>query len=298
MIHKDFNYKDLLRRVQVPPNKKVSLKSFDPAYVPRELSKEESEQLLAQGVQLLSEYQDKLYAQDCHSLLIIFQALDAAGKDGTIKHVMSGINPQGCEVHSFKAPNAEELDHDYLWRAHLRMPERGHIGIFNRSYYEETLVVRVHPQFLAGQRLPGFEKGTPKNIWQQRYRQINDFERHLTENGTRILKFYLNVSKEEQKSRFLQRIAAPEKNWKFRAADVDERAHWKQYREAYEDVFRYTSTKEAPWYVIPADNKWFTRVAVASIIYHTLRDMNPSYPKLSAEELAGLDVAKNKLEAE
>jgi len=295
MRHRDLDYKDLLRRTRVPPRKKVSLKDdYDPCYVPPELSKEEAGQLLREGVVHLSEYQDKLYAQDSCSLLIIFQAMDAAGKDGTIKHVMSGINPQGCSVHAFKGPSTEELDHDYLWRAHVRLPERGKIGIFNRSYYEEALVVRVHPEFLAAQRLPK----TGKDIWQRRFREINDFERTLTDNGTRVLKFYLNVSKEEQKRRFLERIEEPEKNWKFSARDVEERAYWKQYRQAYEDVFSNTSTEWAPWYIIPSDNKWFTRVAVASIVYHTLREMNPTYPKLSPAALAGLGEAKKKLESE
>jgi PPK2 family polyphosphate:nucleotide phosphotransferase len=209
---------------------------------------------------------------------------------------MSGINPQGCSVHAFKGPSPEELDHDYLWRAHTRMPERGKIGIFNRSYYEEALVVRVHPEFLRAQRLP--PAATGKDIWQRRFREINDFERYLTDNGTRILKFFLNVSRKEQKRRFLERINEPEKNWKFSHRDVEERGHWKQYRTAFEDIFTHTSTKWAPWYVVPADNKWFTRVTVASVIYHTLREMNPTYPKLSREGLAALAVAKRKLENE
>jgi PPK2 family polyphosphate:nucleotide phosphotransferase len=292
--HKDFDYADLIRRTKVPPKTRVSLKKdYDPGYVPKEFSKEEAEELLATGIQELSHYQDKLYAQDTYSLLVIFQALDAAGKDGAIKHVMSGINPQGCQVSAFKAPSPEELDHDFLWRAHTRLPRRGQIGIFNRSYYEETLVVRVHPQFLDAQRLP-----SNRNIWQQRFEDINNFERYLTNNGTKILKFYLNVSKEEQRRRFLERIAQPEKNWKFSPRDVEERDHWKEYRAAYEEVFRNTSSEEAPWYVIPADNKWFTRVAVASIIYHTLREINPAYPKLRKEELQALAEAKVRLEAE
>ena len=253
-------------------------------------------ELLQQGVHLLSEYQDKLYAQNTNALLIVLQAMDAAGKDGTIKHVMSGLNPQGCEVHSFKAPSVEELDHDYLWRNFKVLPERGRIGIFNRSYYEEVLVARVHPEILQRQQLPPASKG--KDIWKRRFREINDFERYLVDNGILVLKIFLYVSKAEQKKRFLERIERPEKNWKFSASDVAERAFWKDYMAAYEDVFAHTSTDWAPWYVIPADNKWFTRLAVSAVIVAAMREINPQYPTLSKEHKTGLLEAKKTLEQE
>ncbi len=215
-------------------------------------------------LKLLAELQDKLYAQDRWSVLLIFQAMDAAGKDGAIKHVMSGINPQGCQVYSFKAPTSEELDHDYMWRCFKDLPERGRIGIFNRSYYEETLVVRVHEEILAKQKLP--EKLVTKHIWDERYQDIRNFEKYLSRNGTIVRKFFLHVSKEEQKKRFLERIDNPEKNWKFSSADAKERGHWDEYMKAYEDMIRNTATKDSPWYVVPADNKWFTRLVVAAAV--------------------------------
>jgi len=253
----------------------------------------EAEEALAEGVKLLSKLQDTLYAQDRWAILIIFQAMDAAGKDSAIKHVMSGVNPQGCEVSSFKAPSAEELDHDFLWRCAKRLPERGRIGIFNRSYYEETLVVRVHENFLAAQKLPAEVK--TKDLWQQRFEAIRNFEQYLTNNGIVILKFFLHVSKKEQQQRFLARIEDPAKNWKFSINDVHEREHWDEYMHAYEETIKNTATKHAPWYVVPADHKWFTRVVVASAIVETMNALELEYPSLSKEELKELDAAKQAL---
>jgi len=280
----------------VPPGKKIRLKDFDPADTGKFHSKDETLEKLETDIVRLAEYQDVLYAQDTHALLIIFQALDAAGKDSTIKHVMSGVNPQGTEVFSFKQPSAEDLDHDYLWRYHKCAPERGRIGIFNRSYYEEVLVLRVHPEFLRAEKLP---PGTmKKDIWKQRFEQINDFERYLTRNGVAILKFFLNVSREEQRKRFLARLNTPEKNWKFSLGDVKERACWNDYQKAFEAVFNHTSTKWAPWYVIPADHKWFTHVAVADIIISKLKSLNLKYPTVSKEHLQELQAARELLESE
>jgi PPK2 family polyphosphate:nucleotide phosphotransferase len=280
----------------VPPGKQIRLKDFDPADTGKFHSKNEALEKLETDIVRLAEYQDVLYAHDTHALLIIFQALDAAGKDSTIKHVMSGVNPQGTEVFSFKQPSAEELDHDYLWRYHKAAPERGRIGIFNRSYYEEVLVLRVHPEFLRAEKLP--PDTMKKDIWKQRFDQINDFERHLTRNGVAILKFFLNVSREEQRKRFLARLNTPEKNWKFSLADVKERACWNDYQKAFEAVFNHTSTKWAPWYVIPADHKWFTHVAVADIIVSKLKSLNLEYPTLSKEHLQELQSARELLESE
>lgn len=259
--------------------------------------KEQAQADLAKNIERMTELQDMLYAQDVHSLLVVFQAMDAAGKDGAIKHVMSGVNPQGVSVASFKAPSAEERDHDFLWRHQKALPERGKIGIFNRSHYEEVLVVRVHSGILQLQQLPTEVKGD-KNIWKKRFRQIRDWEQHLVENGTHVLKFFLNVSREEQKKRFLARINEPEKNWKFSAADIKERGFWYDYMNAYEDAMENTSTDHAPWYVIPADKKWFTRLAVSEIIVKKLESMNLHYPKVTEEQLANLAAAKNTLEAE
>lgn len=287
----------LIDKLIVPPGKKVSLtKDFDPGWTLGSLKKKEAAERLEDGVKLLAEFQDKLYAQDTYALLVVFQALDAAGKDGTIKHVMSGVNPQGCQVFSFKAPSAEELDHDYLWRCIKRLPERGRIGIFNRSYYEEVLVARVHPAVLDRQKLP--PRWKDKLIWKRRYQEINNFEEYLTHNGIEVLKFYLHVSKQEQKKRFLERIDRPDKNWKFSDADVRERAHWDHYMEAYEDCLRHTSTDWAPWYVIPADNKWFTRLAVAYVIYRKLESLNLTYPDISSEQREALQAARRHLESE
>jgi len=255
--------------------------------------KPKAQEALAAGVEVLAELQEKLWAQDRWSVLIIFQAMDAAGKDGAIKHVMSGVNPQGCEVTSFKAPSAEELDHDFLWRCAKRLPERGRIGIFNRSYYEETLVVRVHQNFLAGQKLPANLK--TKNIWKRRFRDITNFERYLTHNGILVLKFFLHVSKEEQQKRFLARIDDASKNWKFSLNDVREREHWDDYMDAYEQTIRHTASKYAPWYVVPADNKWFTRLVVAAAIVESMNALDLEYPKLDEEQLKALQEAKKSL---
>ena len=287
---------DLAKAFRVTDGKQFRLKDWDPGDTRGFKSREKAQEALTQGIARLREDQDKLYAQDRWALLLIFQAMDAAGKDSTIKHVMSGVNPQGCQVSSFKAPSAEELDHDFMWRTTRRLPERGQIGIFNRSYYEEVLVVRVHPEILAKQRLP--EKLVTKDIWKERYEGINAFERYLTCNGTVIRKFFLHVSKEEQKQRFLERLAEPEKNWKFSLQDVIEREHWDAYMQAYEDMIRSTSTEAAPWYVVPADHKWFTRVVVAEVIADTLESLNLTYPKLDAEKKKELEAARRLLKAE
>ena len=260
---------------------KFRLKDFDPADTGKLHSKENATELLEDGVELLSHMQEKLYAQDRWALLIVIQAMDAAGKDGAIKHVLSGINPQGCDVHSFKGPSQEELDHDYLWRAHKAVPERGKIGIFNRSYYEEVLVVRVHEHILANQKLP--ESLITKDIWQERFEDIRRFERYLTRNGVIIVKFFLNLSRKEQKKRFLQRLDDSKKNWKFSMADVKERGYWKDYQAAYDDMIRNTATKHAPWYVVPADNKWYTRLIVASAVIETLDRLNLRFPDADEE---------------
>jgi PPK2 family polyphosphate:nucleotide phosphotransferase len=250
-------------------------------------------QTLQMGVEALAAMQDILYAQDKWSLLLIFQAMDAAGKDGAIKHVMSGVNPQGCQVSSFKAPSTEELDHDFLWRCQKHLPERGRIGIFNRSYYEEVLVVRVHEAILKGQKLP--EKLITKDIWEERFQDIRNFEKYLNRNGTIVLKFFLNVSKDEQKERFIERVDDPEKNWKFSAADAKERGYWNDYMHAYEDLIKNTSTKKSPWYVIPADNKSYARIAIASAIIHALDEMELKYPKVDEAKIAELKAVKKAL---
>jgi len=281
-------------RLLVPEGKTVRLKDYDPAYTGKFTSKDEAAGKLESDIVKLASLQDVLYARSSWALLLIFQAMDAAGKDGVIKHVMSGVNPQGCQVVSFKTPSAEELGHDYLWRAMKQVPERGHIGIFNRSYYEEALVVRVHPEILRGQRIP---RGlTGKDIWNERFEQINAYEKYLTKNGTIILKFFLNVSNKEQKKRFLERIDTPGKNWKFSPADVRERGFWKEYMSAYEDVFSNTSTAWAPWHIIPADHKWFTRAAVADIVVGRLQSLNLTYPVPDPEHLRGLKEARATLE--
>ena len=285
----------LSHRTIVPPGKKIDLQDYDPADTGKFESKESAQVKLAAGILQLAEYQNILYAQNKFAFLIIFQAMDAAGKDSTIKHVMSGINPQGCQVFSFTSPSTEELDHDYLWRIHKSVPERGRIGIFNRSYYEEALIVRVHPELLAAQSLPHLDL---KQIWPQRFQEINDFERYLTNNGTVIIKFFLHVSKQEQKRRFLNRINAPEKHWKFSAQDIQERAYWDDYQAAYTDIFNHTSTAVAPWYIIPADRKWFTRLTVADIICDRLQQMDLAYPKISDEQRSQLAIAKKALEQE
>ena len=281
----------------VPPNSQISLrKNYDPAYKTQFHEKADAAIKLQADIERLANYQNILYAQNTNALLIIFQAMDAAGKDSTIKHVMSGVNPQGCQVFSFKGPSDEELDHDYLWRTTRALPERGRIGIFNRSYYEEVLVVRVHPEILAKQQLPQLPKGN--QIWKQRFEEINNFEKYLVNNGVIILKFFLNVSKSEQKKRFLDRIESPEKHWKFSANDVKERAFWDDYMTAYEEVFNHTSTEWAPWYIIPADRKWFTRLVVADIICTKLQNLNLQYPTVTEEHKQQLLQAKSLLEQE
>ncbi len=297
MAKRDEALRKPISRFVVPPGRKISLRrDYNPGFRFKAVDKKESEKLLAEGVQLLAGYQDKLYAQNRYALLVIIQAMDAAGKDGIIKHVMSGLNPQGCQVYSFKAPSPEELDHDYLWRCFKALPERGRIGIFNRSYYEEVLIVRVHPELLEGQRLP--PQTVDRNLWKRRLDQINAFERYLVENGIVVLKFFLNISKAEQKKRFLERIDRAEKNWKFSESDVGERAFWNDYMRAYEDCFNHTSTEWAPWHIIPADAKWVTRIAVAAIISHTLEKLDLQYPKVTKEHRASLLKAKALLEAE
>ena len=269
------------------------LKDFDPADTGGLKDKEKAKEMLQGGVDLLSKQQEKLYAQDQWALLVIFQAMDAAGKDGAIKHVMSGINPQGCQVSSFKAPSTEELDHDYLWRAHKALPERGRIGIFNRSYYEEVLVVRVHSEILKGQKLP--KKLVTEEIWKERYEDINAFERYLTRNGVVIRKFFLHVSKKEQRKRFLERLDDPGKNWKFSMADVKERGFWKDYQNAYEEMIQATATKDAPWYIVPADNKWYTRLIVAGAIVEALNDLDLEYPVVDKKLRKELEKVKEAL---
>jgi PPK2 family polyphosphate:nucleotide phosphotransferase len=286
-----------LEKVVVAPNQTVHLpEDFDSSYTGSFKDKKQAEEELEDNVQQLTEQQDLLYANDTYSLLIVFQALDAAGKDGTIKHVMSGVNPQGCQVHSFKAPSVEELDHDYLWRTNCRLPQRGQIGIFNRSYYEEVLIARVHPEVLLQQHLP--PANDKKSVWKKRFEDINHFERYLTNNGVAILKFFLNVSKEEQKKRFLKRIEEQEKNWKFSAADVRERQFWDKYIQAYEQVFTHTSTPWAPWFVIPADHKWFSRLCVSQVIVAKLKSLGLKYPTLAPDKVAALEKAKEELLSE
>jgi PPK2 family polyphosphate:nucleotide phosphotransferase len=292
---------DIIDQFRVVPGKKVRLKDFDPAWagdrdVPKAQRKELAATVLSESVEELAAAQDVLYASDTWAVLLIFQAMDAAGKDSTIKHVMSGVNPQGCQVFSFKHPSAEELDHNFLWRYAKALPERGRIGIFNRSYYEEVLVVRVHPELVAAQRIPGAEVGPA--FWRQRYKDIRRFERHLTRNGTLILKFFLHVSKEEQRRRFLARLEEPDKHWKFSAADLRERGCWDDYMKAYEAALGATSAPWAPWYVIPADHKWVTRALVAHIVTRAIQKLKLTYPEVSDEKRAALADARRQLEAE
>ncbi|HEY2498258.1 MAG TPA: polyphosphate kinase 2 family protein [Candidatus Angelobacter sp.] len=278
---------------EIKHGKSFRLKDFDPGDISGIESKEEANKLLQQGIEFLADRQERLYAQDQWAVLLIIQAMDAAGKDSLIKHVMSGVNPQACEVSSFKQPSTEELNHDFLWRTTRRLPERGKIGIFNRSYYEEVLVVRVHQEFLAKQHLP--PELVSKKIWKERFEDICNFERYLTRNGVVIRKFFLNLSKEEQKKRFLARLDEPEKNWKFSEADVHERQHWDEYMNAYEDMIRHTSTQEAPWYVVPADHKWFTHVAVSSAIIHTMDKLDLQTPKVDKARREQLEAARQEL---
>jgi PPK2 family polyphosphate:nucleotide phosphotransferase len=299
-----FKIEDIINRFRVPPGKKIRLSRFDPAWMGtkemRELGAEElksrAKKLLQKNVEELAEAQELLWANDVYSVLVVLQALDAAGKDGTIEHVMSGVNPQGCQVYSFKKPSAEELDHNFLWRCSKALPERGRIGIFNRSYYEEVIIVHVHPEILAGQKLPPGKKG--KGFWQARYEDINNFEKHLVRNGTMILKFFLNVSRAEQKRRFLARLDDPEKHWKFAVGDVKERKHWPEYMRAYEDMFNATSTPWAPWYVIPADHKMITRALVSSIMAWNIRSLKLAPPKVSGAQRRELAAVREELLAE
>ena len=294
--------KDIVELFRVPPGKKFRLKDHNPGWkqtdefkeLGKDAVKERAKEILDQNLKDLAEAQNLLYADDRHSVLIVLQAMDAAGKDGTIKHVMCGVNPQGCQVFSFKKPSAEELDHNFLWRYMKCLPERGRIGIFNRSYYEDVLVVKVHPELL-GRQLPREKEKVGKKFWEERYEDINAFERHLVRNGTLILKFFLNVSKEEQKRRFLERLDRPEKNWKFSPSDLAERGYWDDYMAAYEDAFTATSTEWAPWYVIPADHKWVTRAVIADIISTAICGLDLKYPEVTPEQKELLDEARKKL---
>jgi PPK2 family polyphosphate:nucleotide phosphotransferase len=280
---------------RVDSGKRFRLKRIDPGDTLHlgSADKPRAKEALATGVEALTKLQDMLYAQDRWSVLLIFQAMDAAGKDGAIKHVMSGVNPQGCEVYSFKAPSSEELDHDFLWRTTKNLPERGRIGIFNRSYYEETLVVRVHPELLAAQKLPSAL--VTKNVWKERFEDIRAFERYLGRNGVAICKFFLHVSKKEQKKRFLERLEDPDKNWKFSTSDAKEREHWDDYMSAYEDTIRSTATEEAPWYAVPADNKWFTRVVVCAAVIETIARLGLEYPRVAKAKRKELAEARRVL---
>ena len=283
-------------RYSVAEGKRFRLDDFDPADTRPLRSKEAAQGALAADIERLTRLQEKLYAQDRWALLLVFQAMDAAGKDSTIKHVMSGVNPQGCAVHAFKSPSAEELGHDFLWRTTVRLPARGQIGIFNRSYYEEVLVVRVHPDFLERQKMP--PSLVTRRVWDERFESINAFERHLARNGTVIRKFFLHVSKEEQRRRFLERLEEPAKNWKFSLADVEERRHFKAYMRAYEEMIARTSTRDAPWYVVPADHKWFTRLVVASVIVETLEGLGLEFPQVDAAKRKELKAARRALRLE
>ena len=285
--------KKLAQDYRVDAGKRFRLKDFDPSDTGNWDSKEHAEEILQRGISRTADLQDMLYAQDRWAVLLIFQAMDAAGKDGIIKHVMSGVNPQGCQVHAFKTPSEQELQHDFLWRTNVNLPERGHIGIFNRSYYEEVLVVRVHREILESQKLAPSLIG--KHFWKERFEDISCFEQHMARNGTVIRKFFLNVSKKEQEKRFLQRLDEPEKNWKFSAADVRERQCWDDYQEAYEDMIRHTASDSAPWYVVPADHKWFTRLVVSAVLVETLESLKLAYPTVDAQKRKELAAAKKEL---
>jgi PPK2 family polyphosphate:nucleotide phosphotransferase len=290
------NVKDML----VKPETTIKLKSYSTQYEGEELNKKDAERLLEEGRKHLAEIQDELYAHNKYSVLIIFQAMDAAGKDGAVKHIMSGFNPLGVKVHSFKAPNSHELDHDYFWRHQLALPARGEIAIHNRSHYENVLVTKVHPEYVLNENIPGFDSldKIDKDFWQQRYKQIRRFEKNLSDNGTVILKFFLHVSKKEQKKRFLERIDDPSKNWKFSLSDLKERGFWKDYQKAYEEALSATSTEYAPWFVIPADDKWFARLAIAAIIYRQFGKLKLNYPVVSEQQKQELQKAKLKLMSE
>jgi PPK2 family polyphosphate:nucleotide phosphotransferase len=293
MLHKKML--KLSRRYRVRDGRSFRLKKWDPSDTAGlSIEKDDAKAMLAEGVERLADLNGKLYAQDRWSVLLIFQAMDAAGKDGTIKHVFSGLNPVGCEVHSFKEPSREELDHDYLWRIARALPERGKIGIFNRSYYEEVLIVRVHDEILSSEKLPPRLVGD--DIWEKRFEDIRAFERHLTRNGTVVRKFFLNLSKEQQRKRFLERIDEPDKNWKFSMTDVHERERWGDYMHAYEEAIRATSTKSAPWYVVPADNKWFTRLIVTAAVADALAELDVDYPKITSAQRRQLAAARKELQ--
>lgn len=283
----------LAKSYRIDDGKHFRLKDFDPADTGHWALEKDAKRQVQNDIKRMAELQQKLYAQDNWALLLMFQALDAAGKDGTIKHVMSGVNPQGCNVHSFKTPSENELQHDFLWRTTRHLPERGHIGIFNRSYYEEVLVVRVHSDALKNEKLP--PSLLTKDIWKERFEDIHAFERHMARNGTVIRKFFLHLSKKEQKKRFLARLEDPEKNWKFSAADSHERGYWDDYQKAYEEMIRNTATKHAPWYVVPADHKWFSHLVVAAAIVETLEDLDLSYPKVDAAKRKEIEAAKKEL---
>ena len=288
--------REFVKPFRIADGANFRLKDFNPEETLGLKSKEQAQKALERGVERLAELQGKLYAQDRWAVLLILQAMDAAGKDSTIKHVMSGVNPQGCQVHAFKAPSNEELQHDFLWRTSRALPERGQIGIFNRSYYEEVLVVRVHPELLESERVPA--PLVSKEIWEQRYQDINGFERYLSQNGIVVLKFFLYLSRKEQKKRFLERLDDPEKNWKFSMSDAMERRHWDKYMRAYEDMIRNTSTKRAPWHVVPADHKWFSRMVVAQAIIDAMENLDLSFPKMDAEKRKELKNARLALERE
>jgi PPK2 family polyphosphate:nucleotide phosphotransferase len=292
----EHSLKNSLKPFLVESGKKFTLSDHDPGNTLGFKTNKDAQKKLKEGVARMSDMQQKLYAQSRWGVLLIFQAMDAAGKDGVIRHVMSGVNPQGCQVYSFKSPSAEELDHDFLWRTSKCLPERGRIGIFNRSYYEETLVVRVHPDLMAKQMIP--PQLVTKKIWKQRFEDINNLESYLTRNGVVVRKFFLNISKEEQKQRFLRRLEDPDRNWKFSKADAEERGYWDEYMVAYEDMIRNTATAEAPWYVVPADNKWFTRLVVAAAIIDTLEGLDLHYPEVDEAKKKELEVARKLLEKE
>jgi len=283
-----------INRFRVRPGSRVKLRRYDPDDTRPFVNKEEATARLVRGRERMSGLQEHLYAQDRWAVLLIFQAMDAAGKDSAIKHVMSGLNPQGTQVFAFKRPSDEELDHDFLWRTVKALPERGRIGIFNRSYYEEVLVVRVHPEFLDRQRLPA--EVVTKQLWEERFQDINGLERHLARSGTLILKFFLHVSKNEQRRRLLSRLDEPAKNWKFQIGDLDERERWDDYMDAYEDALSHTSSRHAPWYIIPADNKWFTRVAIAEVVVEALESLHLEFPKVTKAQRAALAVARQRLQ--
>ncbi|TCC03700.1 polyphosphate kinase 2 family protein [Kribbella soli] len=297
MTSRERRIADFIEAFRVEPGSKIRLsRDFDPAFRGTIHSKKEGRRLLAEGIDLLAEYQTRLYAQHTHGVLVVLQALDAAGKDGTIRHVMTGVNPQGVSVHSFKVPSSKELEHDYLWRYGLQLPGRGEIGIFNRSHYEEVLVVRVHPELLERQRLPRSARG--KGIWRHRFHEINEWERTLSRNGIKIVKLFLNLSKEEQRTRFLRRIDLPDHNWKFSAADVREREYWSDYQRAFSKVLSRTSTEWAPWYVIPADRKWYARIAAGAVIANALMEIDPRFPTIDSDARKALLEVKNALEAQ